>query len=519
MIPAGDPRTGPDLFRRLGPAAWILAGASAGALLLYAVPVGEDTPLKVAAVVFGVCGVLWVFPFSGTEARRGVVTLFLLAFSVRLGAAVLFDWLAMSAGDPYAGSPDAWSYDTWARRIVAAWAELRNVTLHFYTAAGRWDVGFHYILAVFYALFGVSIFGCRVLVAFFGAMAVVFFYLALRRLAGDSIARFTALLYAFWVSSIAWSGYSVLRDSLVWALVFACVWLVLLVIDRSPAAGIGLFLTLVLLRSVRPYAEVFVVAGVAIGGILAVLRRSRDLLRPALVLAGIALGVEAVFFAAGFPSVVQLAPVYQPGQVFFKPLKEVPLSEIRGYPSAAALPAPPTPLLEGETRPPGPPPRLFGPSLPANTLRFFLSPPGWAPLPGDIRVSNSWQTPGMWLWYAILPLAAVGFLVAVRGSPALQSLTVTAAAFGLMLIVVGRGDSSRQREMIVPIFLLWFALGAGAALHRPRRLLLVYALYAAIFGAGILYHRGTLRARGMVRGGPAPPTEWLARAGEGPSVA
>jgi hypothetical protein len=199
--------------------------------------------------------------------------------------------------------------------------------------------------------------------------------------------------------------------------------------------------------------------------------------------------------------------VYRPRQVFMKPLTEVPLSEIPGYPGALP-PSARGATLDEDMKPIGPPRRLLGPSLPANTLRFFLSPPGWAPVRGGIRVPDNWQLPGMWLWYAILPVAALGFFVSARGSAALRSTTLASAAFALLLILVGRGDSARQREMIVPIFLLWFAIGLGPALRRPRLLATVYLLYATIFGAGIVYHRGTLRARGMVdletpRGAPA----------------
>ena len=516
MIEAEEGSDGGRLLLRLAPVSWLLAGIGAAALLAYAVPRGDDAPLEFAAIVLAVCGALWVFPFSGLRARRAAISLFLLAFAVRLAAALIFDSLATSAGDPYAGSPDAWSYDMWARRLVSSWSQGRGLTVSSYYAAGRWDVGFHYVLALFYGFFGESILGARLLVACFGAAAVVFFCLIARRLAGDSVGVVAGLLYAFWLSSVCWSGFTVLRDPLVWALMFGAVWFALRASEGSGVAALALFLCLAFLRSVRPYAEVLVVAGLALGGILTLLRRPRGVLRPALILAGAVLAVEVVFFAARFPTVFQMVPVYKPRQVLLKPLKEVPLSEIHGYPAAAPAPtapvaaalvrtpvappaAVPAPALDGEQHPPGPPPRLFGPSLPANTLRFFLSPPGWAPVPGDIAHSDNWQLPGMWLWYAILPVAVLGVFVSARGSPALQSLTVAASAFVLVLILVGRGDSARQREMVVPVFLLWFALGVGPALRRPRRWAVIYCVYAVILAAGIVYHRGTLRARGMVQ--------------------
>ncbi len=529
-------RNGQSVLLRLAPIAWLLAAAAGATLLLYAVPRQEGAPLKAAAVLFAVCGVLWVFPSTGKAGRRALLSLFLLAFAVRLLAAVLFDSLASRARDPFAGSPDAWSYDLWARRLVAAWSQLRTLTVSSYDAAGRWDVGFHYVLAVFYRLFGESILGARLLVACFGALAVVFFYLVVRRLAGSSVGVLSGLLYAFWLSSVGWSGFTVLRDSLVWVLTFAAVCLALRVADGPGWATLALFVCLLLLRSVRPYAEAFVIIGIAAAGLLTAVRRPRAVLRPALMMAGAVLAVEAVLFAARFPTILQMVPVYTPRQVLLKPLKEVPRSEIPGYPAAptpAALvaavpvqtpaapaaavavraaaapatvpiqapsvPAASAPALDGELRRPGPPPRLLGPSLPANTLRFFLNPPAWAPVRGDIAHSDNWQLPGMWLWYAILPVAALGFILSMRGSPALQGLTVTAMVFALLLILVGRGDSARQREMITPVFLLWFSIGAAPALRRPGRLLAVYLAYAAIFSAGIVYHHGTLHARGMVR--------------------
>lgn len=476
---------------RLAPFAWIIALGATVLLFAHAVPQGEDSPLKFVTAVLVVCAALWFFPISGKQPRRTLLTLFLLGFGVRLGSAVLFDRLGAAAGDPYAGSPDAWAYDQWARRLIDAWSELRDLNLHAYDAAGRWDVGFHYVLAVFYAVFGESVLAGRALVAFFGAVAVVLLFLVARRVAGERVALLAGLAYAFWVSSIAWSGYSVLRDSLVWVLTLLAIWLALRVASGSALAALGFFLALVSLRSVRPYAATSVVIGLGVAGVLALIRRSRAAIRPAVLLASAALATEVVFFVVGFPSIAGMVVAYRPKRVLLKTLPRRPASrfELR-YPGAVTRDE----EREDEI---GAPKRLFGPSLPANTLRFFLSPPAWAPVRGDIRRSDNWQLPGMWLWYLILPVSAVGFVVAIRGEPALKGLVITAALFIGILILVGRGDLARQREMAVPIVLLCFAIGLAPALRRPRLLVAVYVLYAAVLGAGILYHRGTLRARGV----------------------
>ena len=484
---------GVEILLKLAPVSWALAALAAGILVAYAVPEGEDAPLKFMALVFAGCGLLWAFPFSGRRERRGLISLFLLAFAVRVGSAVLFDSVSRSAGDPYGGSPDAWAYDQWARRLVSAWSELRGLNLHAHDAAGRWDVGFHYLLALFYALLGPSVLGGRVLAAFFGSAAVVFLFLVARRMAGETVGMIAGLLYAFWISSVAWSGYSVLRDPLVWALMLLAVWLSLRVVDGSMLSALGFFLVLLFLRTVRPYAATVVVIGLGLAGALALLGRSRRALRPAILLATAVAATEAVFFVVGFPNAVNMVTAYGPKQVLLRPLKAPPGSR-------------PSPLSLGPLAAPDEEDRvgvgllsrpLLGPSIPANALRFFLSPPAWAPVRGNIRHSDNWQLPGMWFWYAILPIAGFGLLKALAGSASLRSLTLAGGLFISLLILVGRGDLSRQREMVVPVVLLWFAVGFLPALKRPRLLLVAYVLYAAVLSAGILYHRGTLRVRGL----------------------
>jgi len=230
--------------------------------------------------------------------------------------------------------------------------------------------------------------------------------------------------------------------------------------------------------------------------VLAVLRRDRAALRPALVLAAAVLAGESVFLAVGFPNAVSMAIAYQPGRVLLKPLAGAERPWSPRYPRRTREIGPEIETrLESEPRSG----HLLPPSIPANALRFFISPPGWAPVPGGFRRSDNWPLPGMWPWYAILPVSALGLFLSLRGRRAPRTLATAAVLLSLVLIVVGRGDSARQREMLVPLFLLWFALGLGPALRRPGRLLAVYLVYAAILGGGILYHRRTLRERGMVR--------------------
>ena len=150
--------------------------------------------------------------------RRAVVGLFLLALGVRLAAAFLFDRIGEGVGDPFSGSSDAWAYDQWARRLTDAWSQGEWLSLERWDQAGRWDVGFHYVLAGVYSIFGQSVLLGRALVAVFGALAVVFL-LEVAHAPDDAgvSPRSVALVYAFWPTSVAWNGYSLLRDAFVWA--------------------------------------------------------------------------------------------------------------------------------------------------------------------------------------------------------------------------------------------------------------------------------------------------------------
>lgn len=487
----------PHVLMRLAPAAWGVALAAAVALVAYAVPRGDAPPLRFAAVVFAASGALWFFPRAAAQARRPLLTLFLLAFGVRLAAAVFFDALGNAAGDVFAGSPDARTYDLWARRLVSAWSELRDLNLHAYYAAGRWDVGFHYVLGAFYAAFGESALAGRVLGGVSGAAAAGLLFLVARRVADEAVAVVAGLLYALWPSSVVWSSYSVLRDSLVWALILGAVWLVMRVVDGSSLAAVGLFLTLVGLRWIRPYAALFVFLGLALSGLLALVARSRAARRPALLLAASVLACEASFLLGGYPTVVQLSALYNPEPIVLKTVETVPQERVR---PASSSPAGFDGIRPGATRLEVATPRaLYGPSLPANAARFFLGPFGWAPVAHGFGNIDNWHLPGMWPWYAVLPAAAFGAFLSLRAGRARAVVVITAGLVCAVLIVIGRGDSGRHREMVVPVVLLFFAVGIRAPARYRRRLLLAYAIYAAALAAGIVAHRGTLRARGLAR--------------------
>ena len=206
-----------------------------------------------------------------TQARRRALAgLFQLALGVRLSAAFFFARIGEGVGDPFAGSSDAWAYDQWARRLTEAWSRGEWLSLERWDQAGRWDVGFHYVLAAFYSVFGESVFLGRALVAVFGALAVVFLYEVASRIAPGRIAALVALAYACWPTSVAWNGYSLLRDSFVWALLLLSVWLAFVVCEGKLRAAPFLAVSLIGLRLARPYAHGAVVIGLVVAAAAAV---------------------------------------------------------------------------------------------------------------------------------------------------------------------------------------------------------------------------------------------------------
>jgi len=120
------------------------------------------------------------------------------------------------------------------------------------------------------------------------------------------------------------------------------------------------------------------------------------------------------------------------------------------------------------------PAHLTGPGLITNSIRFFLGPFAWT---ADVPNAGNWQLPAMWLWYVILPAAIAGLFVGLQERPALRVVLITSLLFTAAFVVAGRGDSYRHREMIMPIFILGFALSVDVWRRYWRAFLVLYSVY------------------------------------------
>ena len=154
-------------------------------------------------------------------------------------------------------------------------------------------------------------------------------------------------------------------------------------------------------------------------------------------------------------------------------------------------PAATRPPKDAVKRPPG---HFLKVSLAGNTARFVFGPLAWMPTGAEDRSSLDWLLPGMWLWYAALPLAAAGFILGIARHPAFRPIALVTLALGVALAVAGEGTFFRQREMLVPVVLLAGAIGLESGLRHPRLLALMAVAWVLVLGTGIAFHLHLSRA-------------------------
>ncbi|MGA7615755.1 MAG: glycosyltransferase family 39 protein [Thermoanaerobaculia bacterium] len=517
--------------RLLDAAAWVAMAASL-ALALLLMPRFRDLGyVEFVGAICAVAAAVWYRGFRHSESLRIATDFFAIAFAVRFVATIGFFWSGVLHGDPYGGSPDAWSYDRWARYLVHAWVHGRFPDISAYSLAGRWNVGFDNLLGLSYLVFGESLLVGRVLLVLFGALTTVMLYQVARLIADEKIAILTAILYAFWPLSVGWSSKAVLRDSMVWFLLLAATWLIVRISSGRNFDLIPLLAVLAALRFTRAYAEFIVAVGVALTGISMVILRRKRLLAPALGLIAVFAACEAIFVAMDYPNVIGMIQAYDPAGHVMKriPWRKPPeqmheaqareLRRIRGAEPASGV-AEDRSVSRDESRADVPPEfrdaehsrpeprsiRTEPPSVFGNIVRFTLGPFAW----GRVRsYGDAWQSVSMWLWYAIFPLIALGMVLSFRGSRPLRILMMTSVIFAVILMARGRGDAFRQREMIMPVMILAAATGAASARRFVRPIALAYLGLAVLLAAGIVYHRHTVAERRLI--GRIDPTTRLER--------
>ncbi len=488
-----------------GPAA-LAAVIAAGAVTLRGFIFGDAAPGRLLLDVLLCTLVAYAVTHGQGLQGRATLTIFLAALAVRLVAVLVLDEWTARVGGAFVVSPDAAGYDHWARRLLDSWTAGGWLDLRRPDMTGRWEVGFEHVLAAAYGIFGEGSLLGRTLGGVFGALAAMFFWLASLELVPERVAAWAGVAYALWPTSAAWCSWSVLRDSLVWALLYAGIWCALRVIrgHRSYIFSLAFAAAFLLLRLVRAYAALLLMAGLGLAFALALIQKRRGIAGTVLLLATALAGAEVVIALIGFPSAFRAAvSVVRPEAVLHR------WSDFEGPPAGnVGEPSEPgeadvslVPAELGVKQGSG---RFLGVSLAANALRFVFGPPAWAPTGADDARSMDWLLPAMWFWYAILPLSAAGFVFGVIRHPAFRPIAIIALVVGLLLTLAGEGAFYRQREMLVPIVVLAGAIGLESALHRPRAFAAAVLGWAILLGAGIAYSFHLSRTR-MSSAAPVTP--------------
>ena len=307
------------------------------------------------------------------------------------------------------------------------------------------EVGYFYLNAFLFWVFGLAPLAPKLLNAVVGTATAVLCYRLAGELAGKGPARITALLTAFFPSLVLWSSLN-LRDPIVLFLTVA-LFLNLLRLRRRPSAlaFFGVLLNLSLLVLLRDYMAAM--AGFSLLGAIFI-SKGRSLLVN-LVLGAALLGLAVVAYqqfgfgadlaeTASFEALSRQREYMATGGTAFRP--EVDIS---------------TPIRGLQYLPLG--------------LAFFLL----SPFPWQVGSLLSLMTlPEQLVWYALVPFVATGFRYVLRlrfevFSPVVIFLVLTTTVYAL--VQGNAGTAYRHRAQVLVFFLILAAVGLTLRKLRRRK--------------------------------------------------
>jgi hypothetical protein len=369
---------------------------------------------------------------------------------VAVGAALrLAVMLAAHFGSVAAGGRgfmflDDQGYEHIASLLADRWREGRFVDPASYQFAGSYVFGFPTLVALIFLGTGKSLLAAKLVNVVLGTATIVVTALIGRQLGGERAARYTAWLVAISPTVVWWSA-PLLKEALVAFLVAASV-LFAFRLPR-PRAFAGLMFGLLGLAVTRIPAVLGVGAGVSVAWLAAAWTMRKRVNWSAFAVLG-ALG--GIFGAAALAFVAHGSPVALLTQY---------ASTVRS--TTAAYPG-------GDPR-----------SIPTDVVRTALAPYPWAFDPG----TRSWYRslyPGMWVWYLLLPTAALG-LHRLRRHAELWLFAIP-ISFLVLASALTSGFTIRQRSSIEPLVLVLVVLGVDSwqkVFRRGSAALLAIALFAA----------------------------------------
>lgn len=317
------------------------------------------------------------------------------------------------------------------------------------SATGSYQAGYQASLAAIFLLSGSHLLVAKFFNVLLGTVTVLLSGLLAGRLLGAPSARRATWIVALLPTTVFWSITAV-KEPLVAALVVACLLLFTQMTSLKTLAAV--VLGLAALVSVRGLSGVAITGAAALALIWTVIRHRDELSERALLRGGglLLLGGLAALTAVSGGHPVQLVDTYiaAAGNMFAR------------YQQSAA-------------------------SIPPDVFRAFISPRPWV---FDSHGAQGWYRalyPGMWVLYALYPLAVLGVW---RGRRRPEILLLVAACVIFMLThAVLSGSGVRQRSGIEPLVVI-LAVGAAPSLREALRL---PALGLAVAGLGAVIDGST----------------------------
>jgi hypothetical protein len=340
---------------------------------------------------------------------------------------------------------DDQGYAKVAGLLADQWREGNFVDPASYQFAGSYVFGFPTLVALIFLLTDENLLAAKLVNVLLGTATILVTARIGRQLGGERAARYTAWLVAISPTVVWWTA-PLLKEALVAFLVSASV-LFALQFPRARAFT-GLLLGLFGLALTRIPAVLGVGAGVCIAWLAAAWIMRKRVSWPAfaiLAVLGTLLGAVALAVVAQGNPVALLAQY---------------ASTVRS--TTAAYPG-------GDPR-----------GIPADVVRTAVAPYPWAFDPG----TQSWYRalyPGMWVWYLLLPTAALGFFRLRRRAEVW--LFATPIAFLVLASALTSGFTIRQRSSIEPIVLVLVALGVDSwrkVFRRGSVAIFAIALFAMV---------------------------------------
>ena len=351
----------------------------------------------------------------------GVLAPVLVALALRLGCMIATQAVSVSHGHGGFFFLDDRGYDAIGRRLAEQWRHGHVVDVTSYQYAGSLQFGFKALVGFVYTLVGAHVLAVKLMNVVVGSISVLLAAMLARNVVSSAACRRTAWLVALCPTLVWWSS-TMLKEA-----ICVCLLLIaLLGVTHLPRArGVLAFaLGLVALAITRPNAAVGAGTALVLGiGVAAALRRREVSWRAVCGLTGgaVALVLIALLVTTrGNPRVLVSDYLEQ-------------------YRSATNLYGTGNPL-----------------HVPVDVARTLIAPYPWA---FDAATANWYRAlyPGMWVWYILLPTAAVGIWRLRREVDVL--LLVLPVLVLLVLNAISIGFAFRQRSTIEPLLLILVAAG------------------------------------------------------------